>query len=81
MEVLQEYWSQIIVLVGALIAGVKINAAVQTLRRDVDQLERDLERRGTYVQTVKLRAEVDQQAKNISSLWDAVNNIRERISR
>jgi outer membrane murein-binding lipoprotein Lpp len=81
LEVLQEYWSQIIVLVGALIAGVKINAAVQTLRRDVDQLERDLERRGTYVQTVKLRAEVDQQAKNISSLWDAVNNIRERISR
>lgn len=81
MEFLEQYWSQIIVLVGALIAGVKLNAAVQTLRRDVDQLEREIERRGTYVQTVKLRAEVDQQAKNISALWTAVNAIREKISK
>ena len=62
-------------MVGALIAVVKLNAAVQTLRRDVDHLHK----RDTYVETVKLRAESDQQSKNISALWIAVNRLRDMI--
>jgi len=61
-----------------LVAAVKLNSLVQILRRDVDTLDRDIKRRDTYVETVKLRAEVDQNSKNISSLWEAVNKFRDK---
>ena len=61
-----------------MVAAVKLNSLVQILRRDVDTLDRDIKRRDTYVETVKLRAEVDQNSKNISSLWDALNKFRDK---
>ncbi len=61
-----------------MVAAVKLNSLVQILRRDVDTLDRDIKRRDTYVETVKLRAEVDQNSKNISSLWEAVNKFRDK---
>jgi|TARA_R100000781_G_scaffold75813_1_gene47090 hypothetical protein len=78
MDFIKEYWSQIFALVAILVAAVKLNSLVQILRRDVDTLDRDIKRRDTYVETVKLRAEVDQNSKNISSLWEAVNKFRDK---
>lgn len=78
MDFIKEYWSQIFVLLGALVAAVKMNSLVQILRRDVDTLDKDLKRRDTYVETVKLRAEVDQLNKNVSALWDHLNKIKDR---
>ena len=78
MEFIKDYWSQIFVLLGALVAVVKMNSLVQILRRDVDTLDRDIKRRDTYVETVKLRAEVDQLNKNVSALWDHLNKIKDK---
>mgnify|MGYP003123371754 CR=1 FL=1 len=78
MEFIRDYWSQIVVLLGAIVAAVKMNSLLQILRRDVDTLDRDIKRRDTYVETVKLRAEVDQLNKNVSSLWEQINKIKDK---
>lgn len=78
MEFVRDYWSQIVVLLGAIVAAVKMNSLLQILRRDVDTLDRDIKRRDTYVETVKLRAEVDQLNKNVSSLWEQINKIKDK---
>ena len=75
MEFIRDYWSQIIVLLGAIVAAVKMNSLLQILRRDVDTLDKDIKRRDTYVETVKLRAEVD---KNVSSLWEQINKMKDK---
>ena len=78
MEFVRDYWSQIVVLLGAIVAAVKMNSLLQILRRDVDTLDRDIKRRDTYVETVKLRAEVDQLNKNVSSLLEQINKIKDK---
>ena len=78
MDFIKEYWSQIFALVAILVAAVKLNSLVQILRRDVDTLDKDIKRRDTYVETVKLRAEVDQLNKNISALWEHLNKLNDR---
>ena len=77
MDFIKEYWSQIFALVAILVAAVKLNSLVQILRRDVDTLDKDIKRRDTYVETVKLRAEVDQLNKNISALWEHLNKLKD----
>ncbi len=61
-----------------MVAAVKLNSLVQLLRRDVDTLDKDIKRRDTYVETVKLRAEVDQLNKNISALWEHLNKLKDK---
>ena len=78
MDFIKEYWSQIFALVAILVAAVKLNSLVQILRRDVDTLDKDIKRTDTYVETVKLRAEVDQLNKNISALWEHLNKLKDR---
>ena len=78
MEFIRDYWSQIIVLLGAIVAAVKMNSLLQILRRDVDTLDKDIKSRDTYVETVKLRAEVDQLNKNVSSLWEQINKMKDK---
>ena len=46
------------------------------MRKDVDQIQK----RDTYVETVKLRAEMDVQNKQVSALWDFVNKLREKFN-
>ena len=46
--------------------AVKLNAQVKEIQKDIDNIEK----RDTYVETVKLRAEVDQQKSQMSALWD-----------
>jgi|TARA_R110000796_G_scaffold4512_2_gene17502 hypothetical protein len=78
MDFVLEYWSQIFVVLGAFAAAVKMNSVVHILRRDLDILATDIKRRDTYVETVKIRAEVDQINKNISSLWDQMNKLKDK---
>ena len=44
----------------------------------VISVDKDIKRRDTYVETVKLRAEVDQLNKNISALWEHLNKLKDR---
>jgi peptidoglycan hydrolase CwlO-like protein len=62
--------------VGALIVAVRLQSEVKELKRDV----REMEKKQTYVSVVKLEAEMDQAKKNISSLWERVNSLRDRFN-
>jgi competence protein ComGF len=66
----------VVFVVGALIVAVRLQSEVKELKRDV----REMEKKQTYVSVVKLEAEVDQAKKNISSLWERVNNLRDRFN-
>lgn len=66
----------VVFVVGALIVAVRLQSDVKELKRDV----REMEKKQTYVSVVKLEAEMDQAKKNISSLWDRVNNLRDRFN-
>ena len=79
MEFITEFWRQIIFVVGALVVAVKLHVEVGSLRKDLDSLQKDLNRRDTYVETVKLRAEVDVLKKQVSALWEFCNNLRDRF--
>ena len=78
MDFLSQYWHQVVFLVGFLVVAIRLESEVRSLRKDLDSQSRELNRRDTYVETVKLRAEVDQTSKNISSLWEAVNKFRDK---
>ena len=75
MEIITEYWHQIIVLVGAIIVAVRLQSEVHSLRKDIEEIKK----RDTYVEVVKMRAEVDVNIKQISSLWEFVNSLRDRF--
>ena len=79
MEIVTEYWHQILFLLGAIVIAVRLQSDVRNLRKDVDDIKRDLDRRDTYVETVKQRAEIDIHGKQISSLWDFTNRIRDQF--
>ena len=55
---------------------MRLESEVKNLRKDVDQIQK----RDTYVETVKLRAEMDVQNKQVSALWDFVNKLREKFN-
>ena len=79
MEVLTQYWHQILFLIGAIIVAVRLQAEVLSLRKDLDNLTKELHRRDTYVETVKHRSELDINSKQISTLWAFVNTLRDKI--
>ena len=66
----------VVFVVGALIVAVRLQSDVKELKRDI----REMEKKQTYVSVVKLEAEMDQAKKNISSLWERVNNLRDRFN-
>lgn len=73
---LQEYWQQVMGLLALVIIASRLAASVKELRKDVD----DIVKRDTYVETTKLRAQVDMQDKQISSLWNHVNKLRDMFN-
>jgi len=76
MEVLQAYWHQIVFIVGLIVVAVKLSAQVKTLERDLEHLMK----RDTYVEVVKLRAEVDQLQNQNTALWDYTNKLRDKFN-
>ena len=79
MELITAYWHQILFLVGAIIVAVRLESEVKSLRKDLDNLTKELNRRDTYVETVKHRSEIDIIQKQISALWEFVNKLREKF--
>ncbi|SVA15096.1 uncharacterized protein METZ01_LOCUS67950 [marine metagenome] len=79
MELISEYWHQILFLIGAIVVAVRLESEVKSCRRDLNALTKELDRRDTYVETVKQRSEIDIHSKQISSLWDFVNGLREKF--
>ena len=80
MELLTEYWDQILLAVVVLIMAVRLESEVKNLRKDLDRLTTELERRDTYVETVKQRSEIDINSKQISALWVMINKLRDKFN-
>ena len=76
MELLIAHWHQILFVIWIIVVAVRLESEVKNLRKDVDQIQK----RDTYVETVKLRAEMDVQNKQVSALWDFVNKLREKFN-
>jgi competence protein ComGF len=76
IDLLKTLLPLVVFVVGALVVAVRLQSEVKELKRDV----REMEKKQTYVSVVKLEAEVDQAKKNISSLWERVNNLRDRFN-
>tara|TARA_R100000781_G_scaffold100934_1_gene64437 strand:+ start:179 stop:421 length:243 start_codon:yes stop_codon:yes gene_type:complete len=67
------YWPQVLAIVAIIVMFVKLKSAVAELRKDVD----DINKRDTYTQVVKLRADLDalksstdEKTKSLFSLWN-----------
>ena len=76
MEIIKSHWHQIVFIIGLIVVAVKLNAQVKEIQKDLDNIEK----RDTYVETVKLRAEVDQLRSQVSALWDYTNKLRDKFN-
>lgn len=80
MDLVTEYWHQIIFFLGAVVVAVRLQSDVNSNKRELRQLQNELDRRDTYVETVKQRAELDIHGKQISTLWEFVNKLRDKMN-
>ena len=80
MEIVTEYWHQIVFFLGAVVVAVRLQSDVNSNKRELSQLKNELDRRDTYVETVKQRAELDIHGKQISTLWEFVNKLRDKMN-
>jgi len=76
MEIITSHWHQIVFIIGLIVVAVKLNAQVKEIQKDLDNIEK----RDTYVETVKLRAEVDQISSQVGALWDYTNKLRDKFN-
>ena len=80
MEIIKSHWHQIVFIIGLIVVAVKLSAQVKEIQKDLDHLQSSLDKRDTYVESVKLRAEVDQQKSQVSALWDYTNKLRDKFN-
>mgnify|MGYP003138014067 FL=1 len=71
-----QYWQQVMGLLALVVVAVKLSSSVKELRKDVD----DIVSRNTFVETTKLRAQVDMHEKQISAIWQYTNKLRDMIN-
>ena len=76
MEIIREFWHQIIFIGLILVLFTKIREQTTELRKDVDEILK----RDTYVRSVKMEAELSTMNKLVSALWDFVNKLRDRFN-
>ena len=76
MELITTHWHQIVFIIGLIVVAVKLNAQVKEIQKDLDNIEK----RDTYVETVKLRTEVDQLRSQVGALWDYTNKLRDKFN-
>ena len=73
MEYLTNYWEQFVVLGLGVFAIIKIKFSVDSLTKDVA----DLIARNTYIDVVQLKSEMSQVQRNVTTLWDHVNKLKD----
>jgi|TARA_R100000656_G_C3868565_1_gene111604 uncharacterized protein YoxC len=71
-----EYWQQVVGLLALVVVAVKLSSSVKELRKDVD----DIISRNTFVETTRLKAQVDMHEKQVSALWQYTNKLRDMIN-
>ena len=76
MEVLQAYWHQIIFIVGLIVVAVKLSAQVKQLEKEMEHLTK----RDTYVEVVRIRAELDKLQSQNGAVWDYLNKLRDKLN-
>ena len=69
MEIIREFWHQIIFIGLILVLFTRLREQTTELRKDVDEILK----RDTYVRGVKMEAEMATMNKQVSALWDFVN--------
>jgi|TARA_R100001244_G_scaffold69327_3_gene56662 hypothetical protein len=76
VSLLRDYWQQVMGLLAFVVVAVKLSSSVKELRKDVD----DITARDVFVETTKLRAQIDVQEKQISALWLYTNKLRDMFN-
>ena len=76
MELIATHWHQIVFIISLIVVAVKLSSQVKGIQKDLDSIEK----RDTYVETVKLRAEVDQLRSQVGALWDYTNKLRDKFN-
>ena len=85
MDMISQYWEQLL-LIGALIFHASRSyAQISEMRKDIDTLQADNLRLVKWTQEqaesiVQLRAEMDVVTKQITSMWDFMNGLRDRFN-
>ena len=85
MNIITEFWEQLL-LVGALIFhAARTYSQISEMRKDIDTLQNDNDRLLGWTQKqaeqiVQLRAEVDVVNRQITSMWDFMNSLRDRLN-
>ena len=85
MEMISSHWDQILLLGAIIYHAARSYALLSELRKDVDTLQTDNHRLLDWTQKqaeqiVELRAEVNVLNKQITSLWEFTNSIRDRLN-
>jgi len=68
-ELIVEFWPQILATVVVIAIFVRIKSGVAELRKDVD----DINKRDTYVQVVRLQAQVQELEKKVEMIFKLYN--------
>ena len=68
-DLITEFWPQILAIVVFIAIFVRIKSGVAELRKDVD----DINKRDTYVQVVRLQAQVQELEKKVEMLFKLYN--------
>ena len=76
VSLIRDYWQQVMGLLALVVIAVKLSSSVKELRKDVD----DITSRNTFVETTKLRAQVDMHEKQISAIWQYTNKLRDMFN-
>ena len=85
MDMISTYWEQIL-LIGALIFhAARSYAQISEMRKDIDSLQNEVRRYTDLTQRqseqlVQLRAEMDVVNKQVTSLWEFTNGLRDRLN-
>ena len=75
MNIIQDYWHQILFLGVVIILFTRMRAELHELSKDVEEIRK----RELYTKVVEARAELNVLNKQVSSLWEFVNGLRDRI--
>jgi len=68
---IQEYWEQIAVIGFAVLALIRMKFELDSLKKDVS----DLNNRSTFIDVVRLKAEMEVVNRNVTALWDKFNSL------